>query len=152
MKSNDFQDFLFKSAVMVMSCDGEIAQSEIDELENIISNEIYLLGYNHHEPLKSHIDEIRTNGKDAINKFLEELSRTDLSQKQELILIEVLIKMIEADSIIQPSEIKFFQLIKSKLKTSEESLIIHFPKQVSFIIESNQYGFNQEFTDEISLK
>ena len=152
MKSNDFQDFLFKSAVMVMSCDGEIAQSEIDELENIISNEIYLLKYNHHEPLKSHIDEIRTNGKDAINKFLEELSRTDLSQKQELILIEVLIKMIEADSIIQPSEIKFFQLIKSKLKTSEESLIIHFPKQVSFIIESNQYGFNQEFTDEISLK
>lgn len=152
MKSNEFQDFLFKSAVMVMSCDGEIAQSEIDELENIISNEIYLLGYKHHEPLKLHIDEIRTNGKDAINKFLEELSRTDLSPKQELILVEVLIKMIEADSIIQPSEIKFFQLVKSKLKTSEESLIIHFPKQVSFIIDSNQYGFNQEFTDEISLK
>ena len=59
--------------------------------------------------------------------------------------------MIEADSIIQPSEIKFLQLVKAKLKTSEENLIARFPKQVSYLIDTNNFGLNKEFTDEIKL-
>ena len=33
-KYQDFKDFLFKSAVMAMACDGDIAETEIDELKN----------------------------------------------------------------------------------------------------------------------
>jgi len=57
--------------------------------------------------------------------------------------------MIEADSIIQPSEIMFLQLVKAKLKTSEENLIVKFPKQVSYLLDTNQFGVSKEFTDEV---
>ncbi len=151
MKNKDFQDFLFKSAVMVMSCDGEIATSEVDELKNITENEIYLLGYQYEEPLNNLVEEIKVNGKKAINQYLSEIDSLSLSPKQELILVEILIRMIEADSIIQPSEIMFLQLVKAKLKTSEESLIIKFPKQVSYLLDTNKFGLNSEFTDEVKL-
>lgn len=151
MKNKDFQDFLFKSAVMVMSCDGEIASSEIDELKNITENEIYLLGYEYEEPLQKLVADIKVNGKDAINKYLNEIDLLSLSPKQELILVEILIRMIEADSIIQPSEIMFLQLVKAKLKTSEENLIVKFPKQVSYLLDTNQFGVSKEFTDEVRL-
>lgn len=151
MKNKDFQDFLFKSAVMVMSCDGEIASSEIDELKNITENEIYLLGYEYEEPLQKLVADIKVNGKDAINKYLSEIDLLSLSPKQELILVEILIRMIEADSIIQPSEIMFLQLVKAKLKTSEENLIVKFPKQVSYLLDTNQFGVSKEFTDEVRL-
>ena len=151
MKNKEFQDFLFKSAVMVMSCDGEIAESEIDELKNITENEIYLLGYEYEEPLQKLVADIKVNGKDAINKYLSEIDLLSLSPKQELILVEILIRMIEADSIIQPSEIMFLQLVKAKLKTSEENLIVKFPKQVSYLLDTNQFGVSKEFTDEVRL-
>lgn len=151
MKNKDFQDFLFKSAVMVMSCDGEIASSEIDELKSITENEIYLLGYEYEEPLQRLIDDIKVNGKDAINRYLNEIDSLSLSPKQELILVEILIRMIEADSIIQPSEIMFLQLVKAKLKTSEENLIVKFPKQVSYFLVTNKFDVSKEFTDEVRL-
>jgi uncharacterized tellurite resistance protein B-like protein len=151
MKNKDFQDFLFKSAVMVMSCDGEIASSEIDELKNITENEIYLLGYEYEEPLQNLVADIKVNGKDAINKYLNEINLLSLSPKQELILVELLIRMIEADLIIQPNEIMFLQLVKAKLKTSEENLIMKFPKQVSYLLDTNQFGVSKEFTDEVRL-
>lgn len=149
MKSVEFQNFLFKSAVMVMACDGEIADSELDELKRIIENEIYLLGYEYEAPLKNLVESIKANGKSSINQYLKEFDALTLSPKQELILVEILIRMIEADSIIQPSEVMFLQLVKSKLKTSEESLIVKFPKQINYLLDPNKFGLNKEFTSEI---
>jgi hypothetical protein len=45
MKNSEFKDFLFKSAVIAMACDGNIAEEEIAEIKNIVSNEIYFMGY-----------------------------------------------------------------------------------------------------------
>ena len=40
MKNLDFKDFLFKSAIMAMACDGDIAETEIEEIKTIVANEI----------------------------------------------------------------------------------------------------------------
>jgi hypothetical protein len=33
MKNSEFKDFLFKSAVIAMACDGDIAEEEINEIK-----------------------------------------------------------------------------------------------------------------------
>ena len=63
MKNQDFKNFLFKSAVMAMACDGDIAETEIEEIKTIVANEIYFMGYDFEEPLKNNIDNIKANGK-----------------------------------------------------------------------------------------
>ena len=151
MKNTDFKTFLFKSAVMAMACDGDIAEEEINEIKNIVANEIYFMGYDFEEPLKSNIENIKVNGKNAINQYLQEIVTNDLNEHQEILLVEVLLRMIQADTKVEESELKFLQMAKSKLKTDEQTLIVKFPHQIDYLMDFNNYGQNEEFTTEISI-
>lgn len=151
MKNTDFKPFLFKSAVMAMACDGDIAEAEISEIRNIVANEIYFMGYDFEEPLKSNTENIKANGKNAINQYLQEIVANDLNAHQEILLIEVLLRMILADGKADESELKFLHMAKSKLKTDEQTLIVKFPHQIDYLMDFNNYGSHEEFTNEISI-
>lgn len=152
MKTYEFQDFLFKSAITVMACDGSIEEKEINEIKKMADDEIYFMGYEYEQSLKENLNHIKANGKDAINQYLLELSNIKFNDKQELLLIEVLIRTIEADERTHQNEIKFLQMVKSKLKTSEEILISRFPKQISYLIDLHNHGSLKEFNDEIKFE
>jgi uncharacterized tellurite resistance protein B-like protein len=151
MKNQDFKSFLFKSAVMAMACDGEIAEEEIIEIKNIVTNEIYFMGYDFENPLKSNLENIRVNGKNAINQYLQEIAAKDLNSNQEILIIEVVLRIILADAKVEESELMFLQMVKSKLKTDEQTMIIKFPAQTSYLMDLNNYGLREEFTNEISI-
>lgn len=151
MKTEAFQNLLLKSAISVMACDGSIDDSEIAEIRNIADNEIYFMGFDIEKPFEETLLFIKENGKNAINEYLNELSQHDLNSKQELLLIEVLIRTIESDNKIEDSEIKFLQMVKSKLSVSEETIITQFPQQMKYLIDFHNYGLHEEFTDEIEF-
>jgi uncharacterized tellurite resistance protein B-like protein len=152
MKTEAFQNLLLKSAVSVIACDGRIEESEISEIRNMAENEIYFMGYDFEEPLEETLKTIKEKGSSAINDYLKEVSTANLNNNQELLLIEVLIRAIESDDKIEPNEIKFLQMVKSKLKTSEETIITKFPKQMNYLIDFHNYDLNQEFTDEFNFE
>ena len=151
MKNTDFKSFLFKSAIMAMACDGDIADEKLNEIKQIVANEIYFMGYDFEEPLKSNIEYIKLNGKNAINQYLQEIATNELNENQEILLVEVLLKMIQADAKVEESELKFLQMAKSKLKTDEQTLIVKFPHQIEYLMDFNNYGLHEEFTNEISI-
>lgn len=151
MKTEAFQNLLLKSAISVMACDGSIDESEITEIKNMADNEIYFMGFDIEEPFEKSLNYIKQNGKKAINEYLNELSQLKLNEKQELLLIEVLIRTIESDNKIEDSEVKFLQMVKSKLGISEETIITQFPKQMKYLIDFQNYGLHEEFTDEIEF-
>lgn len=151
MKNSEFKDFLFKSAVIAMACDGIIAEEEINEIKNIVANEIYFMDYDFEEPLKRNIETIKINGKSAVNQFLQEITANDLNEYQELLLVEVLLKIIQADDKIEENELRFLHLAKSKLKTDKQTLIIKFPHQIDYLMDFNNYGLYEEFTKDITL-
>ena len=152
MKTEAFQNLLLKSAVSVIACDGSIEESEISEIRNMAENEIYFMGYDFEEPLEETFKTIREKGSSAINDYLKEIAVANLNDNQELLLIEVLIRAIESDEKVEPNEIKFLQMVKSKLKTSEETIITKFPKQMNYLIDFHNYGLHQEFTDELNFE
>ena len=137
---------------MAMACDGDISETEIDEIKTIVANEIYFMGYNFEEPLMSNIDNIKANGKGAINQYLQEIEKHNLNQHQEILLIEVLLRIIEADNNVQTSELKFLQMTKAKMKVDEQTLIVKFPKQINHLIDFHNFGSHQEFTDELKFE
>lgn len=151
MKNSEFKDFLFKSAVIAMACDGDIAEEEINEIKNIVSNEIYFMGYDFEVQLQKNIEAIKINGKNAVNLFLQEIANNDLNEHQELLLIEVLLKIIQADTKVEENELRFLHLAKSKLKTDEQTLIVKFPHQIDYLIDFNNFGLHEEFTNDIKL-
>lgn len=147
MKTEAFQEFLLKSAISAIACDSHIDESEISEIKNMAENEIYFMGYDFEKALSKNINYIKEKGASAINEYLNEVTSANLSERQELILMEVLIRAIESDGKIEPSEVKFLQMVKSKLRMSEEVIITKFPKQMNYLIDFNNYGQHQEFTD-----
>ena len=151
MKNTDFKTFLFKSAVMAMVCNGDIAEEEINEIKNIVANEIYFMGYEFEEPLQKNIEAIKINGKNAVNQFLQEITTNDLNEHQELLLVEVILKIVQADAKVEENELRFLHLAKSKLKTDEQTLIIKFPHHIDYLMDFNNYGLHEEFTNEISI-
>jgi len=109
------------------------------------------MGYDFEEPLKSNTENIKANGKNAINQYLQEIVTSDLNAHQEILLIEVLLRVVLADGKVDESEIKFLQMAKSKLKTDEQTLIMKFPHQIDYLIDFNNYGSHEEFSQEISI-
>ncbi len=151
MKNQEFKDFLFRSAVIAMACDGDIAEKEIEEIKTIVDNEIYFMGYDFEEALNDNIEKIRGNGKSEINSYLQEIESNHLNEHQEILLIEVLLRIIESDNEVQENELKFLQMVKSKLKADEQTLIVKFPKHIDYLLDFNNYGLNKEFTEEINF-
>ena len=151
MKNLDFKEFLFKSAFMAMASDGNIDDLEIRELESIVANEIYFMEYDYEEALKKNVQIVKQSGRSAINDYLNEISKNDLNEHQELLLIEVLLRIIKADSKIEESELEFLHLAKSKLKIDEQSLIVKFPHHIEYLLDNYGFGEQLEFTNDISL-
>ena len=151
MKTGAFQNLLLKSAVSAIACDGSIDDAEIAELRKMFEEEVYFLGYDYEEPFLNHLDYIKAHGSAAINEYLKEVATAGLNEHQELLLIEVLIRAIESDKRVETSEIKFLQLVKAKLTTSEEVIITRFPKQINYLIDFQNYGLHEEFTEELLL-
>ena len=134
-----------------MACDGDIADEEIKEVKNIVTNEIYFMGYDFEEQLKNTIENIKVNGKNAINQYLQEIATNGLNEHQEILLIEVLLRIILADEKVEESEIKFLQMVKARLKIDEQTLIVKFPHHIEVLMDFNNYGLHEEFTNEISI-
>ena len=152
MKTDVFQSLLLKAAVSAIACDGSIDATEINEFKNIAENEIYFMGFDYEDLLDVSLQQIKSKGAEAINDFLNELSSSSLNENQELLLIEVLIRVIESDEKIEPNEVKFLQMVKAKLKTNEETIITKFPKQINYLIDFHNYGLHEEFTEQLNFE
>jgi len=151
MRTQEFQQFLLRSAVIAMACDGNISSTEIEEIKKMVRTEIYFLGYDFEEPLSQNLDLIKTYGITAINQYLSEVSAVNLTDKQALILIEVLLRTIEADGKVEQREIKFVRVVKSNIGISDEALITKFPSRINYLMDFHNSDLNENFTDEIKF-
>jgi uncharacterized tellurite resistance protein B-like protein len=127
MEINIFNSLLLKTAFSCMACDGDIDSREVEMIKSL-SNERKIFGeINIENELEKLVEQINDNGQQFLRSYLSEVSKTTLSEDEELKLIEVAVATINADDVIEYSEIKFFKIIKSKLKVSNNKIREHFP-------------------------
>ena len=144
MKVNEFQKFLLKSAILMMACDNEIHNDEISELKSFTDNTAYFLDFEIEKTLDNLIKSISENISQNVNLYVESLNKIDLKEKQKNILLEILLKIIMADNIIDKNEINFFQQICNKLKLQKDDLLINFPDFISIINQTEFIEIKQE--------
>lgn len=140
MKNKDFKRVLFKGAFSVMACDGEVAESEVAEMKEMLSNSPYFDGLDHENEMKIAFEDIKANGTKSIENFFSLLKSSDLSERQEFQLIEVLARMVEADGKVEDSELFFMHKIKSSLKQlTDEKIIINFPHNIDLLLDLGRF-------------
>ena len=127
METLNFNKLLLKTAFSCMACDGDIDKREVKlikqlQKENKMFGEIDL-----NSELDTLLLAINKDGHQFLRSYFNELISSDLSEMNELKLIEVAIATIKADDKIEYSEIKFFKVIRSKLKIDNEPILEKHP-------------------------
>jgi len=117
-----------------MACDGDIAQEEIEMVKAIAMQTPMLEGLDVENVLNTYVSAINQDGSLFLKKYLNELSEVDLTSEEELQIVELSIRMIEADTRIEYSEVKFFKKIRSRLSVSDEQILAQHPDKEDFLL------------------
>lgn len=145
------QKLYLKTMFCCMACDGEIAQEEIELLKGIAMQTTMFVDLDVETLLNSYISEINQNGSQILRKYLNELSEENLTAEEELQIVDLSIKMIEADHHIEYSEIKFFKKVRSRLSVSDNQILAQHPDKEDFLLpdidiaEMPQWNENMQF-------
>jgi uncharacterized tellurite resistance protein B-like protein len=135
METIDFNRLLFQTACCCMVSDGDIAEEEVNLLKNIFENSPVFNDLNFQDEINSFIAEVNEKGKDILKSYFLQLSKAELTEDEALSLIDVALRTINADEIVEYAEIKFFKNIRFRLKISDEKILERFPDIEQFLEE-----------------
>lgn len=120
MNTQDFKKFLFKIAFSVIVIDGEIHDNEIEELKLIDKKTTYFSDTDLSEELDGLIRAFKNDGTTIVENIINGINELGLNQVQELMVLEVVLRIIHADERYDESEKKFIRLLRSKLRVADE--------------------------------
>lgn len=117
-----------------MACDGDIAQEEINMVKEFAKQTSIFEKMDVEKVLNMYVSAMNQNGALFLRRYLNELSAESLTSAEELQIIDLSIRMIEADNCIEYSEVKFFKKIRSKLSVSDEQILERYPDKEDFLL------------------
>lgn len=118
---------LLKTLFCCSACDGEIATEEVNLVKTLAENDHRFAGMDIETLLNGFIDGINATGKIYLKNYINELTETALSDDEQIAILDLAIKMIEADNQILYSEVKFFKKIRKHLSISDDAIIKALP-------------------------
>ena len=127
MDTVTFDKLLLKTAFCCMAADGNIDEREISLIKSMCEKSPLFTNFNFKEEINQLVGKINSGGKSFIQYYFDLLKQTQLSEEEELTLIDFAIQTINADEQIDYSEIKFFKNIRYRLNVSDEKILEHFP-------------------------
>ncbi|RIA09365.1 hypothetical protein OE09_1197 [Flavobacteriaceae bacterium MAR_2010_72] len=127
METLDFNKLLLKTAFSCMACDGDIDKREVKLIKKL-QKECKTFGdLDINKELDILLLDINKDGHQFLKNYFHELTTTKLSETNELRIVEAAIDTIKADEKVEYSEIKFFKVIRSKLKIDNETILEKHP-------------------------
>jgi len=142
IERSEFQRLLFRTAFCVMACDGNIDEREIREMKSMNKSAAFFQGIDLTNELDLLLTSLRERGKQFVNELIESLNKVDLSTVQELLILEVAFRIVNADEKVDENEINFVKFLRSKLNVYDEIIRDRFG-----VIE---YLFDKEYARDLS--
>jgi len=145
MKKTDFKKLLFKVAFCSMACDGEIVPEEIEELKLMDKGTTFFQEVDLSDELQLLLVELEQKGVKIVEELFDLLNKSELNTIQELIILEIALRIIAADKRFDENEIKFLNLLRAKLHVHDELIVDRFGD--IRILHTNEYSKNLETKD-----
>ena len=127
MKKKELQKLLLNTAFACMACDGDIDKREVQLIKQLHQEGQVFGDIDINSELDRMWRAINLDGHQYLKDYFSNLTTTALSESDELKLIEVAIDTIKADDKVEYSEVKFFKVIRSKLKIDDEPILVKHP-------------------------
>uniref|UniRef100_UPI00404A8769 hypothetical protein n=1 Tax=Gelidibacter sp. TaxID=2018083 RepID=UPI00404A8769 len=127
METLHFNKLLLKTAFSCMACDGDIDKREVKLIKQLQKERKTFGEIDINAELDTLLLAINKDGQQFLKEYFKDLTTNELTEANELKLIEVAIDTIKADDKVEYSEIKFFKVIRSKLKIDNEPILEKHP-------------------------
>jgi hypothetical protein len=156
MEQINFNKLLLKTAFSCMACDGDIDKREVVLIKTMHQQKKIFGEIEINQELDNLLLEINRDGHKFLRSYFNELTSSELTEQNELKLIEAAIDTIKADNKVEYSEIKFFKVIRSKLKIDNEPILAIHPDfeeylEQDIISESYLARLQDDFFDTYTL-
>ena len=127
METINFDKLLLKTAFSCMACDGDIDKREVKLIKQLHQDHKTFGQLDINTELDALLLSINQDGHLFLKKYFNDLTAFELSEAHELKLVEVAIETIKADDKVEYSEVKFFKVIRSKLKIANKPILDKHP-------------------------
>lgn len=84
--------------------------------------------------INDYVAAINEKGVLFLKQYLKELEAQKLSIEEQMIIIDLAIQTIYADSKIEYSEVKFFKKIRNRLSLNDEQILTKYPDIEDFLL------------------
>jgi hypothetical protein len=135
MEKSEFEKLMLKTAFCCLASDGKIDSREVDLIQSIFSNYEQYKDVNLQDKINSFINIYNEKGKLFFTYYFDILKEHSLSLDEELQIIEIAVRTIQADDLVEYSEIKFFKIIRHHLKASDKQILERFPEIENYLAE-----------------
>lgn len=125
---------LLKTAFCCMACDGDIAPEEIRVISEFANDSQTFSGLDVQKIINGYVIEINQKGSAFLAGYLEEVKNAQLDDPAAIQLLDIAMKIIEADNVVEYSEISFFKNIRSQLTVSDNVLYERFPGKDDYLL------------------
>ena len=143
IEKQEFQQLLFKVAFCTIACDGTIDEMEINEMKVIDKSSSYFKSIDLSNELNDLVGVLQEKGKHVIDDLFSHLRKTKLSPIQELLILEVALRLAYANNVLDENEIKFIRFLRSSLDIPDQIIRDRFGV-VDFL-------FDKDYSKEIAL-
>ena len=118
----DFERIQLQTAFSFMTCDGNIDPLEVSLIKRM-SNEMGLFGNVDIDTELDYLVEIINNvGSGYLKDYFKVIKNANLSVEQEIQLVDIAYKTLNADQRLDYNEIRFFRIFRTLLNVTDEQL------------------------------
>jgi hypothetical protein len=136
MDSTTFKKLLFEVACCTMACDFDIDEKETQELHSIDKSTAYFKSIDLSMQLEDFLADITGNETEGIkelvekriNELVERIKDAILSPVEELLILEIILRLMYADTVIHENETKLLNSVRHELSLSDEVITDRFGK------------------------
>ena len=134
MKTAEFQSLLLRAAVVAMAADGDIAEEEKIELSRVTGSTAYFLGFDHASALPDILADSSIASSAAPAALGQAIVAGALNLRQEEALLDVLLRIIEADHVVLPAERALLRTLRPALQLPDATLLGRFPQMLRYLL------------------
>lgn len=122
-----------------MICDSHIAYDEVTMIKKMANDNKLFGDINIDEELTSLVEHVNRRDIDFFDDYFKKVKHADLSEEQEIKLLNVAIKTVNADSEIKKEEISFLKILRVLLNISNEKIIETFPEVGPSFVDKDEF-------------
>lgn len=134
----DYQRLHLKTVFAFMICDTHISQDEVSLIRQKAKDKVFG-DLKIEDELAELIDHVNRRGIDFFDDYFKKIQRVEMTDEEELNLLQSAIQTIKADDKITQEEINFLKILRVLLQVSNESIVTRFPEVGPQFVDKDRF-------------